>query len=399
VTRSSMLLWAAILAAGCAPAMRTATTPVPLMPRRTIDSQVRTARLALDSAVRKGDLESLRGWLADDAVIVTGADTLRGRDAISLRLAALWPGATARVTFGAGRTEYCVDGMYEDEGGYTAFIHVSVQREDTLHGAYALLWRRSDDGVIRIRGVSLGAFGKGASPRVRGCELATARIFDAHRMRVSLFIPGMPATSNTASSLTQRLVEQGYGPDVITSGPAGNPSTGIRPTITGAAPWPIVGLRVRPWGGLSIEGLLVLATRSDAVTGVNGRTGSVVTATASRSQTVAAVVGYEWRRLRLGAGPFFSEDAWSVREWHIVPDPVMGWDVSSSTPIDSWKERRAGLLLEAAYTIPVAPYLFVELRGQDWSVASRMIHGAGQFAPAYVDTSGWILAVATGVAF
>jgi hypothetical protein len=49
--------------------------------------------------------------------------------------------------------------------------------------------------------------------------------------------------------------------------------------------------------------------------------------------------------------------------------------------------------------VPVTPYAFLEARVQEWSVASRTIHGAGQFAPALVDTSGYLLAIAAGLAF
>ena len=399
ISRLLPLLAAVAAATGCAPAIHTATTPVAVMPPRTIDRQVQTARMALDSAARKGDVETLSRWLAEDAILVRGADTLRGREAIARRLAAWWPQATAELHYAPASTEYCVDGKYEDGGEYTVHVHLSAQRADTLRGRYALLWQRSDGGVIRIRGVALAAIGKGSPPRLRGCERATLRIFDRHRVRVMVFTPAMLANSNTAGSLQDRLSQQGYGPGVITSGPAANPGTGIQATHSGSAPWPIVGLRLRPWGGVSIEGLLVLATRADTVTGLNSSTLSFAKATASRSQTVAAVVGYEWRRLRLGAGPFFCEDAWSVREWQLAPDPFLGLDVSSSTPIDSWKERRVGLLLEGAYTIPVAPYAFVELRAQEWSIGSRQVRGAGQFAPSFVDTSGWLMAVGAGVAF
>lgn len=388
----SLLAATAVLAGACAPAIRTSSTaPAKPMPRRTIERQVRVARVAFDSAVRGGDVAAMGRWLADDAMVVRGHDTLRGRDAIVRQLMLSWPQATARLYFAPARTEYCVNGLYEDGGEYTAYVRVSAQREDTLRGRYALLWRRSGNDRISVGGVALAAAAERTAPQLGGCEWATTALFDGRRLRVSVFA-AVVAASNTVRSLQDKLSQRGYGPGFTSTSVAD-----IHQTRAGNAPWPLVSLRVRPWGGLSVEGLLVLGSRNDTVTGFNAATGSFVRATFSRSRVVAAVVGYEWHRVRAGAGPFFVSDTWSIREYTFSGSGP-GAALARATTLDTWKERRTGLLLEASYTVPIAPYAFVEARAQQWSIASREIHPAGTFAPALVDTSSFLVAIAAGLA-
>jgi len=385
VTASRLLLGATALAAACAPAMRT-SAPAPVNPiaRQIIDRQALTARLAFDSAARKGDREAMRRWLAEDAIIVYREDTLRGGDAIARMLSTSWPGASEPLHFAPGKPEACVDGTYELGTAYTIGTRRVTAGADTVRYRYGFLWRQADSTRVLLRAVAV-APAPDSPPELRGCVRVTPIVFDATRLRIAVFTPAAYTWWHAASSMQDRLSERGYGT--------------VTPDV-GSTPWAMIGLRLRAWRGLSIEGVLALQSARDSVAGFNGTTGSAISTSFRRSGLMGAILGYEWHRLRLGAGPVFFTDTWSIQQrlWVDLGNPN-GATLTSASKLDSWTEHRTGLLLEAAYTVPIAPFAFVEARAQQWSVGSRQIHGAGFFPPVVVNTSAYTLAVSTGLAF
>jgi hypothetical protein len=384
VTISRLLLGATALAVACAPATRSSGPgPVTPVPERAIALQVSTARLALDSATRRGDRAAMTRWLAEDAIIISGIDTLQGPEAVARLLSVPWPGTSEPLHFAAGNPEYCMDGAYENGSAYTIVIHGPTEKTDTVRFRYAALWRQVDSSRVAMRAVAL-APAPHAPPKLKGCIWATPVRFDATRVRISLLTPAAFAQWNAPSSLQDAFRTRGY-----------TPQKQVGPT-----PWAIVGLRWRAWSGVSIEALLPLQSEHDSVVALNVTTGSQVTTSFRRSGVVGALLGYEWRRLRLGAGPIFLKDTWSIREAEYQDlGSINGPTLVALSKLDTWTESRTGLLLEVAYTVPTTPWAFLEVRAQQWSVASRPIHGAGQYPPVPVNSSGYLFAVALGVAF
>jgi len=384
VTLPRLLLGATALAAACAPATRTVGLgPVKPVPIRIIILQDSTARLALDSAARRGDRTAMARWLADDVIIVSGTDTVHGRDAAARLLSRPWPGTSEPLHFAAGNPEYCMDGAYESGSAYSIVAHGPTEKADTVRFRYGVLWKQVDSSRVAMRAVAV-APAPWTPPKLKGCVLATPVRFEGTRVRISVFTPATLARWNTAASVRDQFDSRGYVPT----------------DQTGPTPWAVVGLRLRGWKGLSLEGLMTLGSQHDSITAFNSTTGSSIASTIRRSSLVGAILGYEWHRLRLSAGPIFFTDTWSIREQLLLDwDNPNGASLAGVTKPDTWTEHRTGLLLEAAYSFPIAPYLFVEARAQQWSVRSSQIHGAGLFPPVNVNTSGYYLAVATGVAF
>jgi ketosteroid isomerase-like protein len=388
-----LALVTAPLAVGAAIATAQQPRPKP-MTQDAITRAILVAKSQFDTAASKGDLDGMARWFAEDAIVIRGRDTLKGRTAVTALLRTGLPGATAaRVYFQPAQTEFCTDGAYEYGGEYTIHAQRLGGITDTLRGRYALRWTQHGADAVLVQAVAVAPTHGSATPALRGCAWATHAAFDRRRIRLSFFTPAAISTANTVSSLEGTLRDRGYGPGFTTQ------DTDFRPTRSGPTPWLIAGARVRLWRGVSVEGLFVFQPRSDSIQAYNASTGAYIQAWFKRSSAAAAVLGYEWRRLRVGVGPTFLTDAWTIQESTFPIGARDGALPARATPEDSWTERRRGLLLEVAYTVPVTPHAFVELRAQQWSVKSTAIHPTHSLPTAYVDTSGRLFVVTTGLAF
>lgn len=123
------------------------------------DPEVEDPRLAvvkadqdLAAAVEEGDVEAFAALIAEDAVFLSGAEVLRGRDAVVAGWASLMaPERTAELTWtpsgirmaGSGELAYTI-------GGYALTVRPPEGEPVVSEGQYLSVWSLGEDGAWRV---------------------------------------------------------------------------------------------------------------------------------------------------------------------------------------------------------------------------------------------------------
>jgi hypothetical protein len=248
--------------------------------------------------------------------------------------------------------------------------------------------------------IAAATFGRSASQPVsaqaagdttRG-RPSTQAPFARRRVQIFLPTPFHTGTWKTVGSFETALRARGFGPGLI----PGIRNATDEPTVVFAES----GVRVRVRGATSLEALIAVAPKTATITGWRPQDSTYVTAIFSGTLT-ALLVGYEWRNLRLAAGPAVVWNSWSLAADQLTQVPgSTGQDwISTALGADHWSERVVGFLGQVSYVIPISTATFLEARADLRSFGNSQTHGIAPFGPVGVDHSGHNVAVGIGFAF
>lgn len=311
------------------------------------------ARAELQRAAAAADLAAVVDFFTSDAQVRSGGRVLRGRDSIAAVLARLGGGG-GRLFFGPEQFDGCTDGAIE-WGGSWALIRASAG--DTLRGTYAIQWRRLD-GHLRIQTLVLA--GRGGAPRVRCPTSRTVAAYRQARWVAAGVLPVL-GRSSVGPSIAEEMDRRGY-PDRnldSTTGAENRSNHGKTPVM------------------LSLRGRLMPALWLEAVLSVNAyqatsrrMIGTTNWRAVTTSRAHAVLAGYEWRNLRVAAGPALVRSSSAMR-WR-GPN-VEGDSVTVST-------NSAGVAVQTAFLYPASQRVAIELRAIAFRVAESSLPALGGMA-------------------
>jgi ketosteroid isomerase-like protein len=373
----------------------------PLPRPADMDSGLAAARVAIDSAARRGDASALARYLTDDAVVVVGGDTLRGSPAVAAFYRSMRPRAVeGRIEFRPNRTELCTDGAMELGGTMLLVTRNSDGRADTLQPNYAVRWVRDSTGAWRIAAITLQSQAEIRAVAAGGrCQsyLGLAR-FPRKRLLLTIQMPFTPTQTPTLESVRDLFAARGYsipGPRQPADELSG--ITGYYPADKESPPLS-AGVRVRVAGPITAEVVGSVLRNRVSVTAADIPSESYV-AIDARQRAIGALVGIEWRRLRLAAGPVSVRTSGSLVERTLRYFTAFGgfWGGPLRTD-EQWSSSAIGWMGLAAYTWPFSASLFVELRASWQAVRPHLNSSSTVFPSARLNSSGYAIALSLGVA-
>ncbi len=393
--RSSAFAFAALAVCAACATLAPRTGPqlsLPVPDAGQILRSVAAAEARLDSAAIRGDAAGMAAMFADDAILVVGSDTLRGHDPIHQMLEQIRLTAdSARVRFTPRTRDVCLDGAVE----YGQRVDVTLYRinapDRTLAFRYAIRWLTYGRLGVRATALVITRPQDVWTARFEDCVPAAGVRFDQHRVAVTAAVPLPLNTWSTFASINDALRQRNFGDMApVASGSFARPSDP-------AAWWYDVGLRLRLWRPISVEAVVGLQPKAATSAGYRA-SDSTVEALSFSGGFAWAAVNYEWKRLRIGAGPFLARTSWTISEQRALfasggpPQPMQ-------IAKDKWNDRRYGLLLEAAYVYPVSPYVFLESQAHLRLLGKATTRGTPAFSPAEVTLNGFGLSFGAGLAY
>ena len=331
---------------------------------------IERARARIDAAARQGDATTIAAQFDDDGWLVTPrGDTLRGRMAIAEWLgSAPLASASPRFTTINGVRE-CRDGAFE-WGDVRA---TRVRRDatpDTVTGYYAARWRADAGGDLHLRWAALSArsFSR-LRPSRADCAAPVERIAGTRRVELRVEPLGMLASRNAmADAIEQAMNARGWNDlsldDNTTPRSDNGPAGGFGTTTQ-------LELVVRPRAPLSVAAF-VITDRSGTTQGRNASVPANITFT-YRPMVAGLLAGWEWRFLRVGAGPALLSTAWSMRE-----------DYGGRQPVEHWTSRTVGLAAHLSSTFALGGRLLGTASASWHQFPSTETRGTPRFAPVSV---------------
>lgn len=311
------------------------------------------ARAELQRAAAAGDLAAVVAFFSADAQVRSGSRVVRGRDSIAAALAGFTAGP-GRLFFGPEQFDGCTDGGIE-WGGSWAFIRTDAG--DTLRGTYAIQWRRLN-GELRIQTLVLA--GRGGSPRVRCPTSRTGAAYRQARWVAAGVFP-VVGQSSVGPSIGEEMDRRGH-PDRnvdSTTGAENRSNHGKTPVM--------LSVRRRVMPSLWIEAVLSVTSYQATSRRMIGTTNWRAVTT---SRAHALLAGYEWRTLRMAAGPALVRSSSAMR-WR---GPNLEGD--STTVATS----NAGFAAQASFLYPASQRVAFELRAVAFRVAESNLPALGGMA-------------------
>lgn len=312
------------------------------------------ARLRLQQAIVDGDQAAVVALFTDSALVRTGRATFRGRDAIALALAGFARVRRGRLSMGAEHFDPCTDGAVEWGGSFSFF---GTDTPDTVRGTYAILWRR-EGGELRIHALTLG--GSTATPRLRCPISPNVAGYRAARLAATAVFP-LLGRSSVGPSIADEMDRRGYpNRNVDSASGAENLSHDGKTPV-------MISVRVRALAPVWIEGLASLTSYGSTS---RRMIGSMNWRAAHDSRAFALLAGYEWRTVRVSAGPALVRSTWRMR-WR---GPNVEGDSATFTA------SSAGIAGQAALFYPASRRVVFELRGTLFRVAKTDLPALGGMA-------------------
>ncbi|MGH7753366.1 MAG: hypothetical protein ACREN5_11175 [Gemmatimonadales bacterium] len=382
-----------LLALGCA---RSAPLiPSLLPPESELRQAVATAKAYLDAATREGDAIGMAAIFADTGILVVGADTVRGRDAIGGFIAMLASGSLgARLHFGPRVREACTDGEYERGGEYTVHVGRAAVAVDTLRGRYAARWVWDSLTGMRLATVSVKPGIGNIDPRVPGCPSRSRAALGRRRLQVvgSTALTAWRTTPDVEGTMATR----GYrNSEAVRRNE--DPSARHLGTEDGAVGW-TAGVRARVSSAIGVE--LTLGPQNRTIRGIDLNRLSNVEVVHS-ALVVMAAASWDFRGLRVGAGPAFLRSSWTLREYELTQfGNVYGtyYPRTGVLGVQEWRSRTIGAVLEVGYGYPFSSRLAAEVRFSFLEFPDVQTRSTPGFPPADVDQGGHAFALRIAVA-
>lgn len=391
-----LLLLAACASAGGPLGARRWSGPLPRA--RDLDSGVAAARMAIDSAAAHGDAEALARFFEPDAVVVVGNDTLRGFAAVASYYRSARPlSIGGRIELHPDRTELCTDGAYELGG--TVFL-VTRNRDgtaDTLQPVYAARWGLGGSGGWRISAITLRSQATARAVTAGGgCRTYLAQAtFPRRRVLVTFELPMSVSSASGLRVTRQLMIDRAY----VVPGPLQSQDPligliGLSPKEEERGPID-AGLRFRVHGPLTAEIMASVIPNGIDVTGADFTARSYVVFKA-RQRAIGALIGVEWRRLRLAAGPVSVRNSGTLIERRLMP--IQGAWFSQTRTDEEWHSTALGWMGMAAYTWPFSASLFAEVRASWRGTTTGFRSSSAVFPSARLNSSRYALTLVVGVA-
>jgi hypothetical protein len=324
----------------------------------------------------------------DDAILVVASDTIRGHDAIRQIFQQVRSTLdSAGITFTPRTTDVCMDGAVEYGQQVSVDLYPSRALPRSLNFRYAIRWIMYGPGAVRATALVIARPNEGWAGKFKDCVLANRVAFDRHRIAATVSLP-MPANSwTTFGSLQDVMRHRGFY------------STAPLATISGYAQannpvawWYGAGLRVRLLRPFSAEVVVGLQPKSLTSAGFRPSDSALVALSFSGGFAWAAL-NYEWRRVRVGVGPFLVRTSWNIREQHPLGSQLV------VVAKDKWNDQRVGLLVESAYTYPLTRVVFAEAQAHLRLLGTATTRGTPAFPAAQATLNGFGLSLGGGVAF
>ena len=336
----------------------------------TLARAIERARARVDSAARQGDATALAAQFDDDAHLVTPrGDTLRGRAAIAEWLGgAPLASASTRFTTINGVRE-CRDGAWE----WGDVRVVRVRRDaapDTVTGYYAARWRADAAGDLHLRWASLSSRPfTHFRPSRADCAAPVERVAGARRVELRVEPLGLLASRNAmADAVEEAMSARGWNDlsldDKRTPRSDNGPAGGFGTTAQ-------LELVVRPRAPFSVAAF-VITDRSGTTHGRDASVPANITFT-YRPMVAGLLAGWDWRFLRVGAGPALLSTSWSMRE-----------DYGGQQPVERWTSRTAGVAAHVSATFALGGRLLGTASASWHQFPSTETHGTPRFAPVTV---------------
>ena len=353
----------AVACMGCAPARLVA----PVRPVVADEAAARAGAgrtwLQLDSALRSGDVARALDLLAPSVVVVLPAgDSLQGRAAVARMLSERFPGvAAAALHMFSRRYDLCLDGAVESGTDLTVFVGRAASAE-TLQVKVRVLWHVAAGGAWRLARVDLGSRDADSSPTRATCPRLSEAIFAQRRVRVTV-LPSVFGyhTQDERATAHNVLRRQGYAT-------SNSPTTArfFSAAISGVAEESLlrgpsfVSVRARIRGEWWLDVLAGYGTSGWSTYGVQRLGGSRVRLDLQHGVTAALLAQYEWRGLRLGAGPVAFSGTWTGYEDRSAIFSGANLQAVRTT------ESSSGVsgLVELGFSQSVSDRLFVDVRAQ-----------------------------------
>lgn len=387
MNQSAIALLLALGAGACAPA---AFRPGPppqriVVNERELTERLDSAKARIDAAGLRGDLAGVMDRLTPGAtVVIDGRDTLRGRDAIARWLndrgAAT---AAAKVVLRDAKLFACRDGALELQG--TLLTRLGG-RDDVqpVNAVYFAKWRDDGPQGWRIDWLEASRAVDRAPDLGRLCPGFRGDEFDARRVFVGLSA-GPPVGQSVGDDISGTMSGRGYRP-----GAAVYLTSEYETRSPSAVDESIVSLRVVVWRQLWVQALAQPGRVSWARYGASGTSQVLVRADTRWS---GAMAGWQWGRIRAGAGLVAYDAATSTLEERPLPLP------GSARVLNQSARQPTGFIAEVAYVLPVPStnWLFAEFRVQH-RAGSVDAPGSGIYAPSSVALGGTRFQVHVGFA-
>jgi hypothetical protein len=156
----------------------------------------------------------------------------------------------------------------------------------------------------------------------------------------------------------------------------------------------VVGVRVRLRPFISAELMVSPASARVEVRAIDRVLGNVAWLW-DDARWAAFLLGGEWRRVRVAAGPLVVRSQRRLMN-HLLASPDGTPYVLPIHEDITWNETAVGVLTQAAFTYPVTSHLFLQADAR-WRTARGHTPPLQNFAGAAFGLGGWSLGVALGV--
>ena len=371
-----------------------------------LDESVAAAKLRFNTAARARDIAGMMALFEQGAMVITATgDTLRGRAAIAERVAAIAPASGAVAQLLPRRVEACIDGATEF-GGDWSVRPLAASAPEIARGAYAIRWSYDPGAGMQVR--TLVLHGGSAADRARGqrevrCVPPHVRTFAARRLELSVSPPRAGLWSSRAGeSIGDGMRAQGFTTRALITADGESIQPGLDSEEAESSGAVAIRWRVRP--AIVVELFAPFAPLESVVRGYN-ESESADVAVLHSGRIAGAIASYEWRRLRIGAGPVVMRSTWREREQRRVSvrssttGEFLRFDDEGFPEGEAYTSTSISGLVEAGYTYPITARVFLDARAHQRAFASHTTRGTTSLGPVEVDLGGFTAAFGLGVAF
>ena len=370
-----------------------------------LEDAIASAKLRFNTAARAHDLAGMSAVFDEDAIVITpDRDTVRGRTTIAERIAQLAPADGAVAQLLPRRIEACVDGASEFGGDWA--LRPPAAGPEIARGGYAIRWSYDEAAGMRVRALVL--HGTSPAEAARGqrevrCLAPHVREFGTRRFEISISPPHAGIwQSRAGESIADGLRASGFTTRSLRTNDGGQ---SIQPGLDeeDAESSGAIAIRWRARPSLVVE-LFAPFSPIEAVVRGYDESASADVVVLHSGRIAGAVVSYEWRRLRIGAGPVFMRSTWREREERLVTrrdgsGEFIGFDELGFADDEQYSTSSVSALAEIGYTYPIATRVFMDARAHYRAFASHTTRGTTSLGPLDVELGGLTAAIGFGLAF
>lgn len=384
--RATVLAAVAALTAACVPPAATpssAPTPIPPQSYGRRDRAVVLGMRRLATAIQSGDVGTvILSFDADAEVVTFKGDTLRGRPAVRF-VVDLSKDSTHQLAIVPGKVLICTDGSALEFGG--KFFGPRDERRQRDDGNYGIVWDAHVSPAVITRMVM--TFEDRSLDDIAPCQAEYSSLAAQHSWDLTVELSPHPSgPSAAAQQIRTALTANDFAFRAPYSAESGPALAGFPQASTDHELLVSVGLRHRFTGAVTAE--LQLGTRPsdhafgfdgrcesqpcDAVVGIDAYSRRTYIEVNGSPVTLSALLQYQFRSVRVSAGPSIMRGNWKVleetREIDFIGNAGRGYYGASNwgdiNEHDGVTVRSSGMWMGAAAEIaaflPVSRFVLAE---------------------------------------